>query len=223
MDYKKIYRDLIGKGKNRILEGYSEKHHIIPRCMGGNDDPKNLVSLTPEEHYVAHQLLVKIYPDNPSIVRAAQMMIPNRPSNKMYGWLKRKFSQVQSESQIGKNNTQYGTKWIHNIDLKISRKISKSDALPDGWQEGRIINFKSFEKRSEIKKQNKEKNDLKKIQRREQIIKDLRPLFDRYKNGETLQCVAEDYPNSYVSLYKKFQKYFPEVPRETGRGNKKGC
>ena len=27
--------------------------------MGGTDDEENLVELTPEEHYVAHQLLVK--------------------------------------------------------------------------------------------------------------------------------------------------------------------
>lgn len=33
------------------------KHHIIPRHMGGTDDPSNLVSLTPAEHAEAHRLL----------------------------------------------------------------------------------------------------------------------------------------------------------------------
>lgn len=33
------------------------KHHIIPRHMGGTDDPSNLISLTIEEHAEAHRLL----------------------------------------------------------------------------------------------------------------------------------------------------------------------
>lgn len=33
------------------------KHHIIPRHMGGSDDPSNLVELTREEHAQAHMKL----------------------------------------------------------------------------------------------------------------------------------------------------------------------
>jgi hypothetical protein len=32
-------------------------HHIIPRHMGGTDDPSNLVELTVEEHAEAHRIL----------------------------------------------------------------------------------------------------------------------------------------------------------------------
>ena len=63
MDYQKIYTTLVRKGQSRILEGYSEKHHIVPRCLGGTDEATNLVSLTPEEHYLCHLILVKIYPN----------------------------------------------------------------------------------------------------------------------------------------------------------------
>ena len=62
MNYKKIYNALIERAQNRIIDGYAEKHHIIPRCMNGTDDKENIVELTPEEHFVAHQLLVKILP-----------------------------------------------------------------------------------------------------------------------------------------------------------------
>ena len=37
------------------------RHHIIPRHMGGTDDPENLVFLTPEEHAKAHQELYEKY------------------------------------------------------------------------------------------------------------------------------------------------------------------
>ena len=33
------------------------KHHIIPRHMGGSDDPSNLIELTREEHAQAHMKL----------------------------------------------------------------------------------------------------------------------------------------------------------------------
>ena len=59
MNYEAHYNKLIARGQNRELEDYKEKHHIVPRCMGGSNKKENLVYLTAEEHYVAHQLLVK--------------------------------------------------------------------------------------------------------------------------------------------------------------------
>jgi hypothetical protein len=37
------------------------KHHIIPRHMGGSDDPANLILLTIEEHAEAHRILYETY------------------------------------------------------------------------------------------------------------------------------------------------------------------
>lgn len=141
MNYESHYNRLINNAKAQSRICYTEAHHIIPRCMGGTDDKENIVNLTPEEHYVAHQLLVKIYPSNHSLINAAAMMIPRRPSNKMYGWLRRKLSAVMSESQTGTKNTQFGTKWIHSIELKMSKRIKKDEKIPDGWSKGRIIDF----------------------------------------------------------------------------------
>ena len=63
MNYKKIYDGLINRARERSkLEGYTEKHHIIPRSAGGDDSKDNLVTLTAREHYIAHKLLYKIDP-----------------------------------------------------------------------------------------------------------------------------------------------------------------
>jgi len=100
MNYQKIYDTLVRRGQNRILEGYSEKHHIVPRCLGGTDEATNLVSLTPEEHYLCHLLLVKIYPNNIRLVKAAMFMVSankdQQRNNKAYGWLKRQYSEYMS-------------------------------------------------------------------------------------------------------------------------------
>jgi hypothetical protein len=58
--YTKWYYSIIETAKNRIIEGYTEKHHIIPRCFGGTDNSDNLVELTAREHYICHLLLTKM-------------------------------------------------------------------------------------------------------------------------------------------------------------------
>jgi hypothetical protein len=136
MNYIQIYEKLIDRSRIRTLDGYGEMHHIVPRCMGGTNTKNNLVKLTPEEHYIAHQLLVKIYPNNEKLVFAAHMMCNGR-SNKLYGWLKRKHAKSIGNvlSKHGSSNTQYGTKWI--TDGVRNKKISEEISLPIGWTIGR--------------------------------------------------------------------------------------
>jgi len=43
--------------------------------------------------------------------------------------------------QKGEKNSQYGTRWIHSMELKNSKRIRKEDPLPEGWSEGRVIDF----------------------------------------------------------------------------------
>lgn len=78
MDYKKVYDSLIQKRRNEPLDksndGSIEKHHIIPKCLGGNDERENLINLTCREHRLAHLLLCKIYPKNHSLLCAALNM-----------------------------------------------------------------------------------------------------------------------------------------------------
>lgn len=51
-----MYNQLIKRVKTRILEGYYEKHHIILKCMGGDNSLENLVKLTAREHFLCHWL-----------------------------------------------------------------------------------------------------------------------------------------------------------------------
>lgn len=145
MNYLKIYENLINVAKSReIIDGCFEKHHVVPKCMGGDDSMENLVNLTPEEHYVAHQLLVKIYPDKDKLVYAAVMMRPNRPSNKLYGWIKRRHTDIMRKAQSGEKNSQHNTRWISNKKLKTSKKINKDSDIPLGWELGRVVNWDSY-------------------------------------------------------------------------------
>jgi len=136
----------MSKAKNRILEGYFEKHHIIPRCLGGDNSKNNIVNLTPEEHYVAHQLLVKMYPDNAKLIFALNMMTVSGSkairSNKRYGWIKRQHQNAAKINSFGVRNSQYGSCWIYDPITLQNKKIAKTELevyIKIGWIKGRYV------------------------------------------------------------------------------------
>ena len=59
--YYNTYFKIISIAQNRILDKAVKKeiHHILPRSLGGNNLPSNLVTLTLKEHWICHRLLVK--------------------------------------------------------------------------------------------------------------------------------------------------------------------
>lgn len=56
--YTRIYFRLIESRTDP--QGYYEKHHIIPRSLGGSDSLENIVALTAREHFIYHKLLTKM-------------------------------------------------------------------------------------------------------------------------------------------------------------------
>ena len=64
MNYELIHQKIIDRAliRPKIPDQYYESHHIIPKCLGGNNEISNLVFLTAKEHFIIHKLLVRIYP-----------------------------------------------------------------------------------------------------------------------------------------------------------------
>ena len=58
--FTRVYYRIIDRALTSKRSGYIEKHHIIPRSMGGSNKKDNIVALTPREHYICHLLLVKM-------------------------------------------------------------------------------------------------------------------------------------------------------------------
>lgn len=92
MNYAAHYERLIARARTRTLTCYLERHHVIPRCMGGGNEKSNLADLTPEEHYIAHQILVKIHPGHLGLALAAARGFGGSPNNKSFGWLRRRLA-----------------------------------------------------------------------------------------------------------------------------------
>lgn len=68
----------------RIIHQYAgdcgERHHIIPRSLGGNDIPENLVTVPPRVHFILHRLLVHMVPpgSHHTAMHYALFMMMNR-------------------------------------------------------------------------------------------------------------------------------------------------
>ncbi len=112
MNYGKIYNDLVAKAKVRGLdksqhEGYFEIHHIVPRCLGGSDEDGNLVMFTAREHYVAHLILAKEYPDVQGLTYAAFMMSGQNKGSRHYLKLRLLVSGYNSVRNTGKTSIDY--------------------------------------------------------------------------------------------------------------------
>lgn len=139
MNYSKHYNLLIERSKSRILEGYVEKHHIVPKCLGGSNDKSNIAILTPEEHFLAHQLLIKMHPGNRDLIYATQLMSVHhtnaRVNNKLFGWLRKQCAlamSAQTKRWIKENGHPKGMAGkTHSEESNKQRSISCKKAMTE--------------------------------------------------------------------------------------------
>jgi hypothetical protein len=75
--YRNIYIRLIIRCQNMTdqeLSGYNEKHHILPKCLGGDNTKSNIVVMPVRYHIMAHIVLTKAFPEYPGL-RYALLLI----------------------------------------------------------------------------------------------------------------------------------------------------
>jgi len=104
--YSKIYFSIIEKAKSRKLLEYKEKHHILPKSLGGSDSKDNLVELTFREHFICHRLLVKITDglNKRKMIYGLWAMSMSNNNQKRYRINSRTFEKIKNDriqSQIG--------------------------------------------------------------------------------------------------------------------------
>ena len=119
--YTTWYNNIIQQAKTRQLTGYKERHHIIPKSLGGNNLKENLVNLTAREHFVCHWLLTKMVcsPHKEKMIYAAWTMANLENQNqqrykitgRIYESLRQKYSRVKSVHTKTHNP-------MHNLEVR---------------------------------------------------------------------------------------------------------
>ena len=72
------------RGRFACVDKYYERHHIVPKCCGGNNCEGNLIDLFAEEHYIAHKLLALENPDNDKLQYAWWQMCHCKKDDREY-------------------------------------------------------------------------------------------------------------------------------------------
>lgn len=131
--YTKWYNQITERARCRIIDTYTETHHIKPRSLGGTDDIDNLVELTAREHFICHWLLVKMTTgeDHYKMLNALRMMRAEKLgqqryetaiTSRVYESIKQEYARLQSERIRGENNPMWGKTHTKKARRMISEK-----------------------------------------------------------------------------------------------------
>ena len=104
------------RGRFNCGNEYCERHHIVPKCLGGDNGTENLIDLYAREHFIAHKLLAQENPENEKLICAWWRMcnIKNKrdelyePTPEEYEEARKCFAQMASQRMMGENNPNYG-------------------------------------------------------------------------------------------------------------------
>ena len=108
--YLDWYQSIIANAQSRTNAGYVEKHHIVPRSLGGVDSLSNIVALSAREHFVCHMLLIRITTGNhqPLMKFALGKFIQIAPGQQrsFTSWEYKKIREAISQARTGKKHSQ---------------------------------------------------------------------------------------------------------------------
>ena len=132
--YSRWYFSIVENAKCRTVDGYTERHHITPKCIGGDNSAENLVNLTAREHFICHWLLTKmvvsvkhryqmwnafscmLYRENSSQERY-------KVTSRVFENIKKEGAKIKSEKFTGENNPGYGIRGeLHPL---FGKKVSE--------------------------------------------------------------------------------------------------
>jgi hypothetical protein len=121
----KEYLDFINECKNKNYKNlFTQKHHIIPKHMGGSDSIDNLIELSLDDHYKAHILLSECYGGKYKRENLASAIM-------IKGYLDNiEILTEYQNSLIGDGNPNFGKKWDENKKKLASKRVKEYWSIP---------------------------------------------------------------------------------------------
>ena len=140
--YNEFIQNILNtRGRFGCGDEYHERHHIVPKCLGGTDEKENLIDLFAREHFEAHRLLALENPENDSLAYAWTMMAFVKDKNQEryeltpeeYEEARIKQSRLAAKRFTGENNPMYGKRGENSPMFgkhhseEVRKKISKGN------------------------------------------------------------------------------------------------
>lgn len=158
--YTKWYYQIVSAAQTRTkVNGYTEKHHIIPKSLGGSNSKSNLVVLTAREHFICHRLLTKMVSGSlkTKMVRAvwrmsvkgADFQLRYATTSRTYDYLRTQFGSLRkgtttpqhvkdkiSAANIGKIPWNKGIARTNEEKELMSQERKKTASIVGAWNQG---------------------------------------------------------------------------------------
>ena len=142
--YTLTYLKIIENRKTNPLpkDVYTEKHHIIPKCMGGNNDKENLIKISGREHFILHWLLTKMVDGHYRYKMLEAFSIFSNNKNRNIRFTSRQIESMRkanaaASSERNKGNTAWKSRLPDSDETKLLRSQSsaKSRWVNNGTEE----------------------------------------------------------------------------------------
>lgn len=139
MTYEEFIQNILDtRGRFACGDEYHERHHIVPKCIGGGNEEENLIDLYAREHFEAHRLLALQNPENERLIYAWYMMsAANNNQNryvltpKEYEDAKKALINVNSIRMAGEGNPMYGKHHSDEAKKIIGDKNRERYSIPE--------------------------------------------------------------------------------------------
>ena len=235
------YNKIIEKRKlNPVLEGYKEKHHIIPKSLGGSNNKSNLIYLTAKEHYICHLLLIRITQnDKVAYKKMLCALFKLGNCNKYYNSNTYKIYReeyiknccIGHHNQDGEKNSAWGKIWVCNLDLNKIKMIKKEEFTlykNQGWIKGKYIdpiNIKAkklgikldihyFKRKKQLGEKVIDWYINKETRDKEKYNKNKKVYLNYYRIYKQFGwkgiCEQTDYNKSRINLIQQFKRYLKD-------------
>lgn len=123
--YLRWYETLIERACLREI-AVGERHHIVPKCLGGGNEKSNIVKLTYREHFLAHWLLTKFTEGvaRKRMCNALHLMVkvPGQYKRIVSSW---QYGVAREAARVASLGNHYGRGWRPSLDqrLEISKRL----------------------------------------------------------------------------------------------------
>ena len=158
MTYEEFINNILEtRGRFACGDEYHERHHIVPRCMGGANDEENLIDLFAREHFEAHRMLALENPENEKLVYAwGCMAFVKRNDTDRYEVSPEEYEEARIAQSIALKGKYFGGN-MPGIPKSEEHKKKISEANKGKrWSEIQKINFNKARKGVKIKPHSEE-------------------------------------------------------------------
>jgi group I intron endonuclease len=188
--YDQLINNILNaRGRFSCGDEYHERHHIVPKCMGGSDDEENLIDLFAREHFEAHRLLALENQENDKLIYAWWAMSHLKDKNQKraeisaeeYEEAKQQYSKIRSQKVIGENNPMFG----------ISPKERMDEDTYLQWKENIIKSTNSDEFKTQARDRNIGKKYTDDVNKKKGRSGPDHHLYGKHQSEETKQKLRE--------------------------------